>query len=133
MVERPAQRLLGTHILESAHDHPGSRLPGGEPAHRIFRAWSDLGQPEVEHLSLTFFGQHNVVRLDVAVGDAPGVSFVQRVRDLDDYLHHFNRLEWLSSYSRPEGLALHVLHRDVDRIASLAYIVDGGDIWMIQC
>ena len=46
-----------------------------------------FGQSEIEHLDDALLGDHNIVRFEVAVGDALGVSGVQRVEDLAGVLN----------------------------------------------
>ena len=80
-VNRPAFGLLRRHVRRRPHDQARTR---GVCRHRvlIWRAFEELGQPEVEHLGASVRGDDDVGRLDVAMDDAARVRGLERRRDL---------------------------------------------------
>ena len=113
-VERAAGRLLGGHVLRRSADHVGAGEAGQVGV-------EDLGDAEVEHLhDLVRAGpalrDHDVLGLQVAVDHAARVRLRERGEHLRDQVDDA-RLGQRPLIARHQAqvLALHVLHRDVER------------------
>ena len=127
MVDLAAAQLLGRHVVQRAQHHPGH----GEPERlRVIgrRRREELGQPEVEHLDSLPPGEHHVRALDVAVHDAAAVRVVEGVGHLHRDLERVGHLDRTTGQAGGEGLALHVLHGDEERLAVFDQVVGDGDV-----
>ncbi len=140
-VERAPLNLLGRHVADRADHHPLLRLPAlGLRLLVVQRAHpraDDFGEPEIEHLGVAVAGDHDVLRLQIAMHDAGGMRFLQRVRDLGHVLHQFPGVALLSHDLAQRG-AVDQLRDDVVRGApvtrepALTDAVDGEDVRMIE-
>ena len=74
-VEHAAEELLGRHVRHGADDG----VDGGE----LGRA-ADLGHAEVDDLDVAVAAQDDVLRLQIAMDDVPGVRHVERGGDVAD-------------------------------------------------
>src|SRR5208282_3986821 len=95
LIERVAARLFGGHVSDGAHGSPGigerliadkTTLAGRARRRSIRRdqqGSGKLGEPEIENLGLSRTRDKDIGGLDVTVGDAAGVSVVERVGDLN--------------------------------------------------
>jgi hypothetical protein len=118
-----ATHLLGSHVAERAHEHPGPRaipLGGGS---------GDLRDPEIEDLDLTRAEHDHVRGLDVAVHDAFLVGEVKPVAELPHDVELVLQAELrLPGDDAPELLALEQLHHDEKPAVVLAHVVDDDDV-----
>ena len=136
-VERLPSRLLGAHVMDRAHDRSGERGRGGHrqsPSEKIGRSagWcrpgvEELGQAEIQELGVAVPGDHDVVRLDIAVEDARLVGFGQAFGDLESDVHRTEQIELAVGDEPRNGPAVDVFHGDERRPAILVDVVDLGD------
>ncbi len=132
-VYRPAQNLLGAHVLQRSHQRSGQRSRLG--AHFGLDAFWPLSarDSEVQDFDPASIVDHDVRRLDVAVNDAPGVRFVQGVRRLNTDLDDLAGIHRLALHPLGEGLPGDVLHHDEGRPAGcLSNLVNDTDIRVVE-
>ena len=91
-----------------------------------------LGDAEVHELQLGPAGEHEVVRLDVAVDDPERVRDGERAHRLAHDLDRVALAEPPALQKRAEGLAVHVLHREVVDALDAAEVVDLDDVGVVQ-
>jgi hypothetical protein len=92
----------------------------------------ELRQAEVEHLHELPAREHDVGALDVAVDDAARVRVVEGVGHLHRDFERLRHVERAAADTRREQLALHVFHRDEDRLAVFDEVVGDGDVRRAQ-
>ena len=118
VVQRPSAGLLRRHVLEGAEQHPrlgavaGQRLAGVDV---LQDRGHDLGQPEVEDLQDPVGGDHQVLRLQVAMDDAGAVRLGQAVGELRAEAQHLGDGQGPGAETLADGLAFHQLHDHVVR------------------
>ena len=85
--------LLRRHVAHGAHHRAGVGREDGGQGRILFAelGGSSLGQAEVEHLGAAVAGDHDVVWLQVAMGDAPAVGGGERIGDLGPEFHGLAR------------------------------------------
>ncbi len=129
-VSRVPRELLGRHVPDRPHELP--LLGDRHQADR--RVPREAGDPEVEHLGLSRREHKDVVRLEVAVHNAPRVRVPNRTRDRREQLNRPPPVQALRVHRQRR--ALDVLHREErpDRLADLrgARLVDLGDPRVLQ-
>ena len=91
-----------------------------------------LGNAEVSNLHPAGFVEQEILRLDVAMNDAPVVGKLQGVAQRR---HDGQGLFW-SEFSRPQELAqvhtIHKFHQQIIKSAGLSKVVNGDDVRMVQ-
>ena len=97
---RPALRLFRRHVLRSADDHAGDgESLAGINRNRV-QFWGGIailplgrsGEPPIHHENFAEFTDHDVVRLQIAVHDAPGVRKCHRIANLaEDFQQTLSR------------------------------------------
>ena len=116
-------RLFRGNIVDTAH---GLGSAGSLGRYRA-------GNAEIRHLQVVVFRQNNVLRLDVAVDDAPRVGCLQAFRDLDREVHCFIGLQpALLVDIVLQGDALHQLHDDIVEVVFIDHVIIIHDIRMDQ-
>jgi hypothetical protein len=113
------------------------------PFHRGYVAgrvgWSDSSrlhqfcQTEVENLGVTVAGDHDVVRLQIAMDDAGPMRFRQATGHLLQVLDQFSQLSPLVVDFLAQGRPFDVFHGDEVHAILFADFVDVGNVWMIEC
>ena len=98
--------------------------------HRI--VLSDRRESKIQHLHLSSRRDDDVLRFDVAVNNAGGVRFGQRLRRLYADIHHVAGRE--RGFPDPLGkaLAVDVLHGDENVAVRFADFVNGADVGMVE-
>src|SRR6185295_18732049 len=135
LVDSLVQDVLGGHVGQGAHEAPAVRevvVAAGDGLAGIGVEIEALGQAEVEHLQVPVGAQHEVGRLQVAVNDVACVSGAQGVAEL--HAHPDHRLRGQSTAAKRRGQAFPggVLHHDPGGFGRLHYVVDGGDVRMVE-
>jgi hypothetical protein len=127
-IERLSFHLLGRHVRGGADARSRSRDAGAESLADAFRQLRDA---EVDDLRAAVGGDHDVVRLEIAMHDAGVVRFRQSLGDLR---HHFDTLRDAATAAHPlrERHAVDQLHRQEVHVAVGARVVHGHDRWMIE-
>ena len=89
----PSSQLLWRHESRRADDVAGlSQTLERRRLGTFSDTWlRDSRESEIQHLQLSSRRNEDVLRLDVAMDDAGGVSFGQRLRRLYADVHHFVR------------------------------------------
>ena len=123
--------LLRSHVLRRAHHRAFRGQHGGESLLGGPGLWHRLRQPEVEHLH-AIPRQHDVLRLDVAMGDSGAMRAVERVGDLGGELERLIERERALLDAGGQRLALQVLHHHVAGAILIADVVECADVRMIQ-
>jgi len=90
-----------------------------------------LGEAEVENLGVASFGHEYVGGFDVAMNDAPGVSGVERVRDLDANLQNTIEFQRAVADQMLERRTVEKLHGDKGAAVLVVDFIDSADIWMV--
>jgi hypothetical protein len=85
-------------------------------------------EAEVENLDQAAVGEHDVLRLEVAMKDAQRVRGLETVGDLNADREHQLEAGRAARDERVERLAGHELHDDVGFFAGFADLVDGADV-----
>src|SRR5262245_25993451 len=113
MIHLAPQRLLWTHVWDSAHHYTrlSLRLRADVTRYGLYCS-RHLRQTEVQHLHLPARGQHEVRRFDVAMRDPLAVRFVQGVRNLTSDLYNLADLQRMAVDPGCERLSFDILHRD---------------------
>ncbi len=129
-VERPPARLLGRHVADRSHHHPGPRRVGRRLLHRqlVGLGRDELRQAEVQDLGVAVLGDHDVLRLQVPVHDPGRVGRGEAVADLDGEVEHLLRRHGSGGREVLEGRTLDQLHGDVDRRVRGTDVVDRQDV-----
>ena len=131
-----AARLFGRHVLRRAHDYTGVGLHQrtrdcflvGFFRHGPFRK---LGKTKIQNLHVPATPDHYILRLDVAMNDAGGVSFFQRARDLNRGIH-FREIHRRSAQALSQRHAVDKLGHDVMPAAFVTHFINCEDVWVIQ-
>jgi hypothetical protein len=107
VVAAAAFHLLGGHVVRGAHRR--GEAGEGEAARLV-----DAGDAEVEQPQAAVAADHDVLRLQVAVGDAVLVQVVQRIADAAGVAHGLGFGKRLLAFEDPgERLAVEKLHHQV--------------------
>ena len=129
-------RLFGGHIGDRTDDGSGVRAHHDLSRVRRCRLGTggcELCESEIQHLHEPVRPEHHVLGLDVAVNDASGVCGGQRGGHLDSDVERLTHRQPGRAEPSSEGLALHVLHRDVVLVlVGLTERVDRADVGVIQ-
>ena len=91
----------------------------------------ELRQPEVEQLGAAR-RQHDVARLEIAMGDALAVGLVERVGDLDGVRQRAVERQRALLEAIGERLAFQILQYQISGPILMAHVVQRADVWMIQ-
>ena len=143
--------LLRAHVRRRAHD---DRLACAIDRHgrRVGQITAGLGEPEIEHLDCGDAGRlpcrkclvryrgfataralkHDVRRFEIAVHDAFGVGGFQRFANLQRDRERLMETERPTRDAMGQGLALHQLEHQEDRVAGFLEVVNRPDAWMVQ-
>ena len=89
-------------------------------------------QTEIQHLGRTVAGNHQVLRLQIAVNDATFVRFGETVGNLRRDRDRFAKRDRACSQEPTHRLAINQLHRDVVRTVHVTEFIDRHDVWVIQ-
>ena len=135
---RTQGRVLGLfrrHVLRSAQYAPfhgcGSQDGGGVLAGRSLLHL--FGETEIQNLHLTPLAEHDVGRLDVAVGDSLAVRLAQCLRHLPDDAQRFRHRHRAAAQHMKQVLAAHQLHDDEGvPFLGLPIVVDARDMRMVE-
>src|SRR5215204_2462481 len=65
--------------------------------------------------------------------DARLVCRQQRCRDRSCHFQRFPDLQWFGLYAITQRLAIDEFDRDVVELVQLPDVVNGNDVWMIEC
>ena len=99
--------------------------------HRNGFCIGQLGNAEVHHLNQAVLQKHNVLRLDVAVNDALGMSVFQRIQNLFGVADDFSdREDALAGHIILQRNAFHVLHDDILYVVPYGNVVNIHDVGM---
>ena len=95
-------------------------------------AIDQFGQTEVEHLHVAVGAHHDVLRFDVAVGDAALVGGGQCARDLHRDAHGLAHRDGAAVEPMPQRISLDELAHDEGPRVEGAEIMDDQDVRMIE-
>ena len=91
------------------------------------------GDAEVRHLDAAVPQDHDVLRLDVPVDDAPAVGMAQRPHDLGDEVQRLPPVHLATAlHVLLQGDAVHQLHNDILRVAAAGHVVHRHDVGVGQ-
>jgi hypothetical protein len=127
-----AAHLLGRHITDRAQDRSLGCLRRGGRVDAVSFGGSQLGDPEVEDLHASVARAEQVLRLEVAVGDAFGVRGGERLGDLRPQLDHLARRKRSACEPLAQRLTLEQLADDVGDAAFGADVEDVEDPGVLQ-
>ena len=92
-----------------------------------------LGEAEIQNLHLTPLAEHDVGRLDVAVGDSLAVRLAQSLRHLFDNAQRLRHRHRAAAQHMKQVLAAHQLHHDEGMpFRGFSVVVDTGDMRMVE-
>jgi hypothetical protein len=136
-IDRRAAQLLGRHVTDGAGHRAGVGAEGGEglvAARRPAREalLGQLRQPEVEHLHVAVAANHDVLRLQVAVGDARLVGRAESGGDLRDDVENLRQAGRRLPQVLPERLPVDELGGDEVRRLDVPDLVDGDDVGVVE-
>jgi hypothetical protein len=129
-----AERLLGRHVRDGAHDHTDARELGRVGARA---GQADASDTEVEHLhallAVGFDDQHHVVGLQIAMHDAVFVRRAKRERDLPSDGERAGMRDRPGVEQCAQALTVYVLeHQVVRAVVELAEVARGGDVGVLD-
>ena len=118
-------RLFRRHVYRRAGAHAGARQ------HDVFPV--GLGQPHVCYFYHPFFGNQDVVRLDVPMDDPLLVGMFQSARAGDDHVERVADGE-LAEFSEPRlhAAAVDILHGAIVKTVGFADTVTAHDVGVIE-
>src|SRR5215216_3802885 len=93
---------------------------------------TEFGETKVEHFYDAVMTQHDVVRLDVAMDDADGVSCVKCAGHLNADVERFARCESAFSDAIAQCIAVDELGGDELLGIDLVDFVDSKNVWMVE-
>jgi hypothetical protein len=125
--------LFRGHVAERPDDGAGF----GQRDLRLLLAASlllfvQLGDPEVEQLAEVIAGDHDVLRLDIAVQDARRVRVDQRFQQRPDQRERLRKRQRAAPQPVAQSLTLDELHRQEGDALRLAGLEERGDGRMLQ-
>src|SRR6185436_2265445 len=141
LVDAFTQRLFGRHVAGRAHDRSRTRLSNrnrhGFGIRSYWFAISEFRESKVEHLYEAIahklvLPQHDVLGFYIAVNDAFGVRRFESHGHLNTDAKHLVKLHWTTPETVTQRFAFDVLGGDVIAVGSLADLVNGEDVWMIE-
>ena len=97
---------------------------------RRFRCGIDVRYAEVADFDLAFSGQHDVLRLDVAMNDTLNVSSFKRLGALDRDVQKCRDID-LFAHALAKRSAVNVLHQQEDTVWIVEHIIDAGHVRMV--
>ncbi len=98
----------------------------------VFIEAQELGEPEVQDFGESVFGEHDVLRLEVAVDDARLVCLCKPIGNLGAQPQNLAHLERSAVNKLAERGSAHMLHHEIVSGVLGADLVDGDDVGMIQ-
>ena len=136
-VTRRADGLLPGEFVGRAHHsvHAGGSAASRFGGHRTARpaiAAQHFGDAKVRHLHPAGLVEQQVLRLDVAVDDAPVMRELQRVAQRRHDGQRLLRREFPRAQQMAQVHAVHKFHEQVIKSARLAEVVNGDDVRMVQ-
>ena len=90
-------------------------------------------QTEVENLCVAALGDENVCRLDIAVDDAFGMGRIESIGNLDSQRGNRVRIHRTIANMMLQRRAIEILHDDERFAILLINLMDGADVWVIEC
>src|SRR5207249_3313133 len=113
---------------------PCRRLEGARRQHRPSggHVRAQAGQAEIDHFDVAVAPDHHVVRLEIAMHDALLVRRMESERDLDGDVERFNDRQRTRADVLAQRRAVDEFHRDERRAVTLADVVDGQNMWVIE-
>ena len=122
--------LLGAHVLRRAQQQAHLR----DRRHGVLHARArSFCQSQIRQQHAAIFGDENIFRLDVAVHDAAFVSGLHALRRVVNDLQHLRHGDQaLAVEHLPRGLALDVVHDEIDQPALFADIASADDVGVID-
>ena len=133
LIDRAPERLLRRHVRHRADDHSSNGHLRLRHVHAFGAVRLDeFRETEVEHLHEPALGAHQVGALDIAMHDAAGMRFLERVGHLQTDLDDFTDRQRSLLDARRQQLAFDVLHDDEVGAGVLANVVGDGDVWRTQ-
>lgn len=132
MVDVATEGLLGGHVLQRSYDRSFRGVDLGRVVRLYRRGRSEFCKAEIENFHVAAPGDHDVGRLDVAVGDARAVRFSQSVGDVDSDADDLFVPGRRARDAAGERLPLEILHGDVRSAVRLTSLVDLNDVGMLE-
>jgi hypothetical protein len=132
-VDRLAADLLGRHVAGGPHDElRAGAADGGDPRRDVARLRPDPRDPEVEDLRAAVVRQEDVLGLDVAVDDAPGVRGGEPVGDLTGDLRGALGRQGAGPQPVREDFPFEELRHGVGHAPVVPRVVDREDVRVVQ-
>ena len=132
LVERVAPKLLGRHVPESADHGAGRRQRHFGRGFARALPFPQLRDPEVEQLAEVVAGDHDVLRLDVAVEDSGRVRVDEGFEERGRQGQGLGKRERAAPEPVAERLAGDELHGQKRGAVGLARFEEGGDGRVLQ-
>ena len=132
-VHPPAFSLFGRHVGDRADQGAcfGSRGHRGYPAWRFVpQERPHLCQPEIQNLDSPVFGEKNVLRLQVPMGNALRMRRRQSFSDGNRNLYGVVRVQRRSRQARPQRFAMQQLRYRVSNTLFVAEVVNRQNVGM---
>ena len=133
VIDENPSKLLGRHIADRPHHHPGLRVPhDSRRARQIGRGdgIDSLRHAEVEDLDVAVLRHEHVFRLQVAMDHALPVRRGKAVDGLERVVERLPLKDWSRIELPAQGLALQKLHDGVRDAVLVAEIVNREDVGM---
>ena len=110
------------------------RLEGARRQHRPSgrHVRAQAGQAEIDHFDVAVAPEHHVVRLEIAMHDALLVRRMESQRDLDGDVERFTDRQRTAADVLAQRRAVDKFHRDERRAVTLADVVDGQNMRVIE-
>ena len=133
-VELLPERLFRRHVRHrpGRRSGAGQRFGGGQGFDSGIPFRRELGQPEIEDLSLPPSGDEDVGRLDVPVDDPSSVRGFKTVGHFERHRQDLAQPPPLRKDGLSQGLALEQFHGDEGLPLILVDVIDGTDIRVVQ-
>ena len=127
LIDGQAADLLGRHVTDRAHDHPGlrDRLSCGLLA-------GEAGKTEIEDLQATLVGDEEIFGLQIAMNDSVIMCRREALGELDDEVDDLVHRQRLFCELFAERLSLQQFADQIRSALVRADVVDGEDVRMIE-
>src|SRR5262249_49408965 len=135
MIRILAAHLLRRHVTDRAHNHPriGDPFLRGRVlvyAAKLLRV--EFGKTEIEDLHPPIVRDEQVLRLQITMDDAFGMSGGQSLGDLPRVINGLSRSDWSLLYRRAQLFAFEQLGDEIGRAFILADVVNREDVRVIE-